>query len=411
LASGTLYYYRTYFYNQSNGEYKYGPVQQFTTPATPVTTDSATNVTSFSATLSGTVTSGGAQGTAYMQFSTFANFVTFGSTSSVSITAVTGAQTVSGSTTTAGGGWQTLASGTLYYYRTFFYNQSNGEYRYGPVKAFQTLAIPKVVVSPYSSNVISTETIIVTVAVSGNSGTPTGSIALTGGGYLSPATPLINGMVSILIPAGSLPVGSDTLSANYAPDSLSYSVYSNATGTSSVTVAAAKETTVFLNANGAMGALGAGGTSKISPTNGGGLSSGASSVAIDGNGDIWIADKSSVVEFNTTGSVLSGSGYSGGGLGGTANLATSIAVDGYGNVWVSNSNGTLTWLSNNGAPPPVGINGGGMSTPSAIAVDNAGTVWVTNSGNNSVTRVFGAAAPVVTPLATGNADGSLGVRP
>ena len=46
LASGTVYYYQPVFYNTSNNSTVYGPVQQFTTLATPVTTVGARTVTS-----------------------------------------------------------------------------------------------------------------------------------------------------------------------------------------------------------------------------------------------------------------------------------------------------------------------------------------------------------------------------
>ena len=59
LASGTIYYYQPVFYNTSNNSTVYGPVQQFTT-LTPVTTVGAGTVTSYSATLTGTVNPGGA---------------------------------------------------------------------------------------------------------------------------------------------------------------------------------------------------------------------------------------------------------------------------------------------------------------------------------------------------------------
>ncbi len=179
------------------------------------------------------------------------------------------------------------------------------------------------------------------------------------------------------------------------------------------TIPAAAQSTVFLNGNGTVASLGPGGTAGFPATGGGGLSAGAAALAIDGGGHIWIAGTSDVAEFDKSGNSLSGSGYVGGGLGGTGNAPTGIAVDGLGYIWVTNSNGSVTWLNNSGSAlsPSSGFTGGGMSSPSAAAVDNSGTVWVTNSGNNSVTRIFGAASPAIAPLATGVANGTLGTRP
>ena len=50
--------------------------------------------------------------------------------------------------------------------------------------------------------------------------------------------------------------------------------------------------------------------------------------------------------------------------------------------------------------PNAGYSGGGLSTPTGLAIDNSGNVWVTNTGDSSLTEFVGAAAPVVTPLAT-----------
>jgi len=74
----------------------------------------------------------------------------------------------------------------------------------------------------------------VTVAVSGGAGSPavTGSVTLTSGSYTSAATALSSGNATINVPAGSLALGSDTLTASYAPDSNDASIYNTASGTS-----------------------------------------------------------------------------------------------------------------------------------------------------------------------------------
>jgi subtilase family serine protease len=98
--------------------------------------------------------------------------------------------------------------------------------------------VPTITVSPSSSSVSTTQALTVTVNVSGGSGnpTPTGSVTVTSGNYTSAATTLASGSASISIPAGSLAVGDDTLTANYTPDSNSSTKYDSATVSHSVTV-------------------------------------------------------------------------------------------------------------------------------------------------------------------------------
>ena len=97
-----------------------------------------------------------------------------------------------------------------------------------------SLLTPAVTVTPSASSITTTQPLNVTIAVSGVSGDPTttGTVTLTSGNYNSGATTLTNGSATINIPAGSLAVGTDTLTASYSGDSN----YTTATGTSSVTV-------------------------------------------------------------------------------------------------------------------------------------------------------------------------------
>ena len=97
---------------------------------------------------------------------------------------------------------------------------------------------PTVQVSLLASSITTAQDLVVTVAVNGVSGapTPTGTVTVTGGGYSSMANSLSGGTVTIDIPAGSLALGSDTLTASYAPDSSSSQTYSSSTGSVSVVV-------------------------------------------------------------------------------------------------------------------------------------------------------------------------------
>ena len=93
-------------------------------------------------------------------------------------------------------------------------------------------ARPAVTVTPGSYNVTTLQSLSVMVTVTGSNGTPTGTVTLSGGGYTSTATALSGGSATVVIPAGSLALGSDTLSASYTPDAGSSGIYSSATGTS-----------------------------------------------------------------------------------------------------------------------------------------------------------------------------------
>jgi DNA-binding beta-propeller fold protein YncE len=103
--------------------------------------------------------------------------------------------------------------------------------------------------------------------------------------------------------------------------------------------------------------------------------------------------------------------YTGGGL----NAPAAVAVDGAGYVWIANSGTNTISEFNNAGTAQSGATGMGAasigSAPSSIAIDNTGGVWVANKSSNSVTHVFGAAKPVVTPLATATTNGTLGTAP
>jgi hypothetical protein len=101
---------------------------------------------------------------------------------------------------------------------------------------------PAVTVTPSASSITTAQALTVTVTVSAPSGdaAPTGTVTLTSGSYTSTAMTLEGTPSSapIIIPAGSLAKGTDTLTVSYTPDAASSSAYSSASGTSWVTVAA-----------------------------------------------------------------------------------------------------------------------------------------------------------------------------
>jgi streptogramin lyase len=101
--------------------------------------------------------------------------------------------------------------------------------------------------------------------------------------------------------------------------------------------------------------------------------------------------------------VLSGSGFTGGGM----SSPRAIALDGNGNAWVASERGTtlaeFASASNTDAgqllSPSSGFGADAkLLEPYSLAVDAAGNIWVSNYGSNTLTQFIGLAAPVKTPL-------------
>jgi streptogramin lyase len=139
-----------------------------------------------------------------------------------------------------------------------------------------------------------------------------------------------------------------------------------------------------------------------------GVSAGAS------KGHVWVANYStdsldvpgsvSELTLNSNGAVtVVSTGYTSGGI----DHPNGIAIDGAGNVWVANYHGNdLTELvgaysSSQGDPlsPSTGFGAdAGLLLPFGIAIDASGNIWVSNYGASTITEFVGAAAPVKTPL-------------
>ena len=91
-----------------------------------------------------------------------------------------------------------------------------------------------VTLAPSSTSVTTAQKLSVAISVSGSNGTPSGTVVLSSGSYASAATALVNGAATVVVPAGLLLVGSDTLSATFAPTPAS--AYTSTTATASVSV-------------------------------------------------------------------------------------------------------------------------------------------------------------------------------
>ena len=142
-------------------------------------------------------------------------------------------------------------------------------------------------------------------------------------------------------------------------------------------------------------------------------------IAIDGTGNVWVTDDlAQVSKFSKTGSASLGSPFTIPNLG----QAVGIAIDGASNVWFADgenqSSINIRELSDSGAAisPISGYSytGGGLSKAIVLALDGSGDIWTTSKsvGNViTVTEFIGAATPVVTPIAVGVKNETLGTRP
>lgn len=132
---------------------------------------------------------------------------------------------------------------------------------------------------------------------------------------------------------------------------------------------------------------------------------GASGVAADQKGNIWIANYygNSISEVDTCGTLKLDAAMGGGVL-----RPQGIAVDGAGTVWIANYQGnSLSELGGASSTAPGTFlsptNGFGSDAslldPYGLAIDASGNLWLSNSGKNTLTEFIGVAAPVKTPLA------------
>jgi sugar lactone lactonase YvrE len=144
-------------------------------------------------------------------------------------------------------------------------------------------------------------------------------------------------------------------------------------------------------------------------------------VAIDHSGNVWVANSggNNVIVVSSTGGSVSGAG---GYTASTLTGAFSITMDGTGNAWIASINPTtlartITELSNTGTVLS-GPNGFITDATGGLAIDGSGDVWTNYEYANFpfsplwyVTEMVGAASPVVTPVALGVKNNTLGARP
>jgi hypothetical protein len=227
------------------------------------------------------------------------------------------------------------------------------------------------------------------------------SVSCTSCGTISyTATPTGGGTTVPITSTVGLAVGTYNIVATFNP---STNGYATTTDTQQLTVSG--ESVWVVNSGGGTAEL-AGNGYAISPSAYAGANA---AVAIDGSGNVWTAGTGTTLleEISQTG-IVQNSISSGGGL----DAPTAITIDGNSQIWITNGNNSVSLFSNAGAAlsPSGGFTDPSLSTPSGIAVDVSGSVWIANQGNNSLTRVLGAAAPAA-PLSTAAANKTTGEKP
>jgi len=97
---------------------------------------------------------------------------------------------------------------------------------------------PKATIAIYPSAINTLQPLDVRVTIAAPTGdpVPAGTVKLTSGKYASAAVALNNGNVTFVVPAATLPIGTDSLLATYTPSTADAATYTGATATATVKV-------------------------------------------------------------------------------------------------------------------------------------------------------------------------------
>ena len=148
---------------------------------------------------------------------------------------------------------------------------------------------------------------------------------------------------------------------------------------------------------------------------GNGQLNGPTSLAFTSNGNLWVTDAGNhrVQQFKPNGEYLGQFGTEGTGPGKFVE-PWGIAVDPTGNIWVSDSFYRVEEFSSSGAfireQHGAGYGGSGngeFSSPRGVATDSAGNVWVADSGNNRVQELSPAGGFIRKFGTPGSSDGQM----
>jgi hypothetical protein len=300
--------------------------------------------------------------------------------------------------TTITAGTHTL---TAFYSGDSNYTSANSAY---VTTVVAKLSPPLTLTSPssvYATN--GSTTLTATLPLSSALAAPTAGISFyNGSNLLGTVTPMYSaaagGYVATFTVSG-FTAGPNTFTATYPGDSN----YNSVSAALALTVTA--NNVWIANGNGTVTGITQAGAA-ITPSTG--APGGGIGIAIDNSGNIWSLNQSanSVSKFTNTGASIS-TGYTGAGI----NAPNALTIDGNGLVWIANSTGTLSVLKPSGAAVAAAAYAIGASSPTSINVDGSGNLWLTNVGDNSVTEVIGAAAPVTTPTTTAVQSNSVAAKP
>jgi len=237
-------------------------------------------------------------------------------------------------------------------------------------------------------------------------GAPATGSPFTGGGLDNPDDVAIDGSGNIWVTDPGLIGSYDNTISELNPSTgkwvvaSGYSGVGGLDGSAGIAIDKSGDVWVTNEGNNSLSKLSSSG-SPLSPSGGFTGSNQLSSpagVAIDLSGHVWVANYGpdaspgeSISEFNSDGSAVSGSPFTGGGL----YEPTIIAIDAAGNVWASNDDyfgtppevGSLSEFSSAGVPAKNSpITGGGLNCPQGFAIDGAGNVWAANTQTLSVSE-------------------------
>ncbi len=138
---------------------------------------------------------------------------------------------------------------------------------------------------------------------------------------------------------------------------------------------------------------------------------GAAGVALDAEGNLFVAGSGGVSEIPFNGTTYGAAATLGDNFAFSPNAPTGVAVDQYGNVFVADKGATNdveeAFAENGygGASPPFTI-ATGFNAPSAVAVDGNENVFVADTGNNAIKEIAAVngalpTSPTVTSLGSG----------
>jgi streptogramin lyase len=236
-------------------------------------------------------------------------------------------------------------------------------------------------------------------------------VELTSAGVPSAGSPFSSGGISAPIAIANDSAGNAWI-ANFSGNSITeLSGSGTASGSSPVTGAGALSapTSIALDASGRVAVANAGTGQLCLFDNSAALQScvsdgtlfAATAVAVSNGGTASLTGSTTGASVNgaftiatTTGTVVTGSPFSGGGLA----LPTAAAYDGNGNSWFTNNSSLSEFSGGVAVSPSAGF--GSLNSPAGVAVDASGNVWTANSGDNSVSIFVGLGTAVATPLAT-----------